>query len=150
MSAIFLIAIVNRKFSIIHICLLFLGKFDLSPLVAQNFSLGAIIFASYNISIVMIMINVLVTIISDHFTAARIEAKKIKEASMFEHLQKKITENLSTSNNRIGLYSSKSGVNYADYVEHINSFEVKTKKLVDNLKMKIEKEFEEARNFDSF
>jgi len=41
-------------------------------------------------------------------------------------------------NNSIDLYSVKSGVNYSDYVEHINSFEIKTKKLVDNLKMKIE------------
>jgi Holliday junction resolvase RusA-like endonuclease len=41
-------------------------------------------------------------------------------------------------NNNIDLYSAKSGVNYSDYVEYINSFEIKTKKLVDNLKMKIE------------
>jgi hypothetical protein len=84
------------------------------------------------------MINVLVTIISDHFSKSRIEAKKIKEASMFDHLQKKIKEVLPSKNNRIDLYSAKSGVSYSDYVEHINSFEIKTKKLVDNLKKNIE------------
>jgi len=68
---------------------------------------------------------------------------------MFDHLQKKIKEVLPSKNNRIDLYSAKSGVNYSDYVEHINSFEMKTKKLVDNLKMKIEKGMDEARQFDA-
>ena len=129
--------------------LIILGKFDLRPFLSQNYAVGALIFAVYSIVIVMIMINVLVTIISDHFSKSRIEAKKIKEASMFDHLQKKIKEVLPSKNNRIDLYSAKSGVNYSDYVEHINSFEIKTKKLVDNLKMKIEKGMDEARKFDA-
>ena len=95
------------------------------------------------------MINVLVTIISDHFTAARVEAKKMKQASMFDHLKKKVEKNLPMKKNRIGLYSSKLGVNYSDYVEHIDSFEVKTKKLVDKLKIQIEKEIEFSRNLES-
>ena len=61
--------------------LIILGKFNLSPLIESNFTASAIIFSSYNILIVMIMINFLITIISDNFAKAREEAKRIKEVS---------------------------------------------------------------------
>jgi hypothetical protein len=70
--------------------LIILGKCNLAPIVQQNYTLGAIIFASFNILIVMIMTNVLVTIISDKFAESRKEAKKIKVVSLMEHLAKKL------------------------------------------------------------
>ena len=67
-----------------------LGKFNIKPLIQANFTTGAIIFSSYNIIIVMIMINFIITIISDNFAIAREQSKKIKQLTIFDHMIKRV------------------------------------------------------------
>lgn len=118
--------------------LIILGKFNLDPLIESNYTASAIIFSSYNILIVMIMINFLITIISDNFALARIEAQKIKEVSLVSHLKKRVFEFLPQKEQET-LYVKGSKVNYANYIENTKSFEILSKKLVNNLKVKIER-----------
>jgi len=116
--------------------LIILGKCNLAPIVQQNYTLGAIIFASFNILIVMIMTNVLVTIISDKFAESRKEAKKIKVVSLMEHLAKKLGRFVPKKKNTIQL--TQNSVNYSQYLEFTDSFEVKSTYLFDKLKYNIE------------
>lgn len=127
--------------------LIILGKFNLSPLIEANYTASAIIFSSYNILIVMIMVNFLITIISDSFAAARVESGKIKEVSLFEHLTKRIKSKMpDLSRNKIYVQDKK--VNYSSYIENTQLFEIYTKKLVDDLKDRIYIERESNAAFD--
>ena len=116
--------------------LIILGKFNLSPLIESNFTASAIIFSSYNIIIVMIMINFLITIISDSFASARAESNKIKEVSLFQHLTTRIKGKLpDLRKNKI--YANDKQINYSGYVENTQLFEIYSKKLIDDLKDRI-------------
>ena len=114
--------------------LIILGKFNLTPIVESNFSLGAIIFATYNILIVFVMVNVLIAIVSESFSHARIEAKSIKEISLATHLLKRFGDLLP---------SNKAEIKPDDYVsysgtENLQSFEMKVTTLIDNVKGQID------------
>ena len=113
--------------------LIIMGKFDLRPLVETNFTASAIIFSSYNILIVMIMINFVITIISDNFAKAREEAKKIKAVSMFKHLKKKILTFVPTKESQIGPI-----IDSDKFVENPQYFEIKSIELIGYLKDKID------------
>ena len=110
-----------------------MGKFDLRPLVETNFTASAIIFSSYNIVIVMIMINFVITIISDNFAKAREEAKNIKAVSMFKHLKKKILTFVPTKESQIGPI-----IDSDKFVENPQYFEIKSIELIGYLKDKID------------
>ena len=113
--------------------LIIMGKFDLRPLVETNFTASAIIFSSYNILIVMIMINFVIIIISDNFAKAREEAKKIKAVSMFKHLKKKILTFVPTKESQIGPI-----IDSDKFVENPQYFEIKSIELIGYLKDKID------------
>ena len=111
-----------------------LGKFNLNPIVESNFSIGAIIFSTYNILIVFVLTNVVITIISNSFTRSRIESKNSKETSLAAHLLKRIDDNLPKQHSQVKPedYVSSTGV------ENIQTLEVEVTKLVDNLKSRID------------
>ncbi len=124
--------------------LIILGKFNLNSIVESNFTLGAIIFSAYNILIVFIMTNVIITIISNCFSKTRNEAKKIKEISLIVHLIESIKKNLP---------KRKFQVSHDDYVpfngtENMQLFEVETSKLIQIIKHRID--MQKEIEFDQF
>ncbi len=132
--------------------LIILGKFNLGPMIQQDFTVGAIIFVSYNVIIVMIMSNVIVTIISDKFSQSRNLAKKVKEYSMFDHIKRRMKSKLPVINKN-KIYMQDTGINYTGYKENAELLEIYSKKLVDNLKEKIYNEsnqLDENEKFEKF
>lgn len=53
-----------------------LGKFNIKALIQINYTIGAVIFSSYNIIILMILINIIIIVISDNFLKLRLKSKK--------------------------------------------------------------------------
>jgi len=111
-----------------------LGKFNLNTIVESNFTLGAIIFSTYNILIVFVLTNVVITIISTSFIKLRAQNKNNKEISLVAHFFKRIGDNLPKKRSQIKPddYIPSSGV------ENIQKLEVEVTKLVDNLKSRID------------
>ncbi|CAF0876239.1 unnamed protein product, partial [Brachionus calyciflorus] len=57
-----------------------LGKFEVNPILRESSILGPLFFAAYNLMVLIIIISVFITVISDNF----IEVKKNKEAYLIE------------------------------------------------------------------
>lgn len=104
-----------------------LGKFDLKPIIKSNFTAGSIIFSTYNIVIVIMMMNFLITIVSDNFSKKRLEAKQMKKETMFEHLCRKIKSKFTRK--EVDMI-----VGSVQYINSIKSFELSSARLVNQLK----------------
>lgn len=102
-----------------------LGKFSVKPILETNFTLGSVIFVSYNIIIVMIMISVLNILLTNNFAAAKLESRRDKtKISLFKHLKYR-------------MFERKMKVQSLKYTEISDLFESKTNQLVTHLNNRI-------------
>ena len=116
-----------------------IGKFNLKQLIEKSYFISAIIFSSYNIIMLLIMVNILITIISDKFIEARKEAKSIKETSILEYLIQKIKQKIFQKENYKMKNYKRNNVNY---LESCKMFEIRTNRLINDIQLKIQNDIE--------
>ena len=107
--------------------LILLGKFELKPLVQSNYTIGALLFTSYNCIVLILMISLLLTILSDHFSKTKNESKLKDTKTVFDQLLSKFkfqTKPIEKTND-----------SFKDIFE---IFELRSKELVNNLKNQID------------
>ena len=118
--------------------LIIMGKFDLSPMLESNYTASAIIFSTYNILIVMIMVNFLITIVSDNFANSRKEAAKTSDShSVFTHIFNRIKPKLIIKELKFKKIQESAEPIYVN-ANNIYAFESSTRKLIDALKGRIQ------------
>ena len=101
-----------------------LGKFDLKSLIQSNYLVGTILFSVYNYSIVVVMVNILITIISNRFSKTRNDEKVLKNHfSYFAHITDRIK----------GRFFEKKPSEKLNYVDVIQLFEKRTIQLIEKL-----------------
>lgn len=72
-----------------------LGKGDTMNSIAKiNYTSAAILFSSYNFMLVLIMVNILITLVSDKFSKRRKEVSSLIEESFGEFIRRKLREKL--------------------------------------------------------
>ena len=107
--------------------LIILGKFSLSSLLNSNYSLSAFVFSVYNILIVLIMINILITIICNNISKTKKEIRTNKQDEyLFRYLKERLKSKIFKRND--------TDLKYTDI---INSFEIKTNQMVNYLENQI-------------
>ena len=107
--------------------LILLGKFELKPLVQSNYTIGVLIFSSYNFILLILMINLMLKILGDHFSKTKNESNLKGAKTVFDHFISKLKFQ-AKSNERT----------YKTYKEINEIFELRSKELVKNLKKQIE------------
>ena len=112
--------------------LILLGKFELKPLVQSNYAVGALIFSFYNCIVLILMVNLMMTILSDHFSKTKMESKLIEKTTVFDHLLNKLRLKLKLKQPFLAK------VNGDSYIEINEVFELRTQELVNNLKKQIQ------------
>ena len=104
--------------------LIILGKFDLKSFIQSNYLVGTILFSVYNCSIVFVMVNFLITIISNSFSKTRNDEKVLKiHCSYFSHITDRIK----------GRFFEKKTTKKLNYVDVLQLFEKRTTQLIEKL-----------------
>ena len=112
-----------------------LGYMDRS-LLQVNFTMAAIILTSFIVIVCIIMVNFVITILSDSLGEARKEAKKYKQDSgVLKHLKEKLKSKLKPYGKQ-----DEAKLDLTANTDNIVAFENSTKKLIDVLKGRIQSE----------
>ena len=124
------------------------GHFDFTSMINVNYAAGVIIFSTYNIIFVILMITFIITILTDNIRKTRKEFKmQADKFSLYDHIASKIKKNIQKSKllKKVGkVNKEESEPKYIDqnevdkYVDNMEAFEIATKKLVDTLKGRIQ------------
>lgn len=115
-----------------------LGKFDMDQIIRANPVLGIILFISFNLSMLMIVLNLIITSISDTFTKVKENSHEYLEGTeMTEYVKERFNEIL-TDYKKGELLKKK--VYYEEetkpsmYVENSEQFEINVQKLMHKVK----------------
>ena len=96
---------------------LILGKFDVLPIMKANAQLGFAFYALYNILVVLMLVNILVSILTDHYNEEKMGIEwNAEDPDLFVYL--------------ISILGSVFGANKKEkfepvYIDSINGFQVK-------------------------
>ncbi len=110
--------------------LIFVGKFEAQALFASSSILGPIIFFSFNIVLVLVLVNMLISIITDAFAISRLDYKeqnKDEDSLIIEFIKTKFN---ALFNNKGKQKTNDYNENYNDYVD---TLEAKITRLADQV-----------------
>lgn len=115
-----------------------LGKFDMDQIIRANPALGIILFVSFNLSMLMIVLNLIITSISDTFTKVKENSHEYLEGTELTEYVKERFDEILTDYKKGELLKKK--VYYEEetrpsmYVENSEQFEINVQKLMHKVK----------------
>jgi polycystin 1L2 len=110
-----------------------LGKFDAKQfLQGSSTILGPCVFASYNIVMLTFVVNIFVSIITDSFDKIRHDAKEHPEKYDAD-IVKYVSQKWRDFRYKINSKRKPNVVTHENYIDHLTSFHIQTKRLIDIL-----------------